>query len=166
MKLSRLKKYYYLRVQRLKGDPKVLARGAAIGFFIGITPTVPLHTVIILALCTLTKSSVISGLLASWIISNPLTLIPTYYLCLKIGNTIMPYTVNWSTIQQTLDSILNAPSWTHSLQHLSGLGFEMIIVMLTGGIILGLPVALIGYLVTFKLFIVIRRKRKEKQILH
>ncbi len=78
----------------------------------------------------------------------------------------MPYTVNWSTIQQTLDSILNAPSWTHSLQHLSGLGFEMIIVMLTGGIILGLPVALIGYLVTFKLFIVIRRKRKEKQILH
>ncbi len=166
MKLSRLQKYYYLRVRRLKGDPRVLAWGAAIGFFIGVSPTIPLHTVLIVAICTLTRTSILAGILASWVISNPFTILPTYYLCLKIGNWITPFTVNWSTMKQTLENITSDPSWTHSLQQLTGLGFEMIIVMLSGGIVLGLPVALAGYLLTHKLFVTIRRKRTEKRLLN
>ena len=166
MKLSRLQRYYYLRIQRLKGDPRVLARGAAIGFFIGITPTIPLHTALIIALCTVTRTSVVAGLMASVVISNPLTILPTYYLCLKTGNLLTPFTVNWTAMKQVLESILADQSWSHSLQTLAGLGMEMITVMLVGGVVLGLPVAAIGYLVTLKLFIAFRRKRREKRILH
>ncbi|MDP3478975.1 MAG: DUF2062 domain-containing protein, partial [Desulfoprunum sp.] len=50
MRLKRLGKYYYLRFLRLKGDPYSLAFGTAIGVFVGLTPTMPLHTAIILIL--------------------------------------------------------------------------------------------------------------------
>ena len=45
MKLNRLGKYYYLKFIRLKGDPRSLALGTAIGVFVGLTPTIPLHTI-------------------------------------------------------------------------------------------------------------------------
>jgi len=35
---QRTARYYYLKFIRLKGDPAMLARGVAVGVFIGITP--------------------------------------------------------------------------------------------------------------------------------
>jgi hypothetical protein len=75
-KLQRRLRYYKLRFLRLKGDPKSIARGVALGTFIGITPTLPLHiaTPIIAPLIRQSHGAFLAGL------RSALTYFPQYYL--------------------------------------------------------------------------------------
>ena len=165
MPFNRLGKYYYLRFLRLKGDPYSLAFGTAIGVFVGVTPTIPLHTVIILALAFLTRTSAIAGVLSSWLVCNPLTYIPIYYFSTVIGNAVTPYELNWDKIQLVVTAITSSSGLAHSLKILADLGVEAIIVLLVGGCILALPFALVSYYFSLYAFLKIRAKRQEKHIL-
>ena len=89
MNLTRLRKYYYLRFLRIKGDPHSIAWGAFIGALIGTMPVMPFHTIGIIAVCCLTRTSAMAGLFASLVISNPLTYIPLYYVCM-VQTKILP----------------------------------------------------------------------------
>ncbi len=166
MKFSRISKYYYRRFQRLKGDPHALAGGFSIGVFVGLTPTIPLHTIIILAFTLPTRTSAVAGILSSWLVSNPITYLPIYYLSLVIGNAVTPYQLNWDKIRTVLNLLHSSPSFTHSLSVIGGLGFEAIVVMVVGGCILALPFALASYYLSLRFFITIRRRRRDKHILH
>jgi uncharacterized protein (DUF2062 family) len=166
MNLSRLQKFYYLKFLRIKGDPKSIAWGSFIGAFIGTLPVMPFHTIGIIALCMLTRNSTMAGLLASLAISNPLTYIPIYYACLKIGNFLTPYEMSWSKISAILDIIVSGHGFRESVEMLSNLGSEIFIVMLTGGFVLALPTAIFCYFFTLNLFIKIRARRRRRQILH
>ncbi|MEA3467195.1 MAG: DUF2062 domain-containing protein [Thermodesulfobacteriota bacterium] len=165
MTLKRLGTYYRLRFLRIKGDPKSIAWGSFIGALIGTMPVMPFHTIGIIAVCCSTRTSTISGLLTSLIISNPLTYIPIYYLCMVIGNYLTPYTITWSKISAVLGAIISGNGFRESVEMLSHLGTEIFIVMLTGGIIIALPTAVICYVFTLKLFVKIRQKRRERHIL-
>jgi uncharacterized protein (DUF2062 family) len=165
MKLHRLSKYYYLKFIRLKGDPHSLALGSAIGVFVGLTPTMPLHTAAILVLTLLTRSSMIAAITISWLICNPLTYIPIYAFSVKIGNALTPYTLNWAKIKEVLNFLLSHPGLGPSLRAVTDLGGEAIVVLLVGGCVLALPFTLISYYASLLLFIKIRKKRREKHIL-
>ena len=166
MKLDRLRKYYYLKFIRLKGDPRSLAIGTAIGVFVGLTPTIPLHTVAIIALTLITRSSMIAAYTVSWLVCNPLTYIPIYYFSLVIGNAVTPYDLSWEKIKAVLNLILSHPGLGPSLQALANLGYEAIIVMVVGGCILAVPFTVLSYYFSFSLFRKVRKKRKEKHILN
>jgi len=166
MNIGRTRRYYYLRFTRLKGNPHGLALGAAIGVFIGITPTIPLHTIVIFVLCLMTRSSFIAGLITSWVVCNPLTYIPQYYLSLKIGNAVTPYELSWSQIHAILDIVLSDVSLTIRIKALLTVGYEAVLVMIIGGSILALPFAIICYYLSYMTFLKIRKKRQEKRILH
>ena len=73
MNFNRINKYYYLKFMRLRGDPKVLAGGVAIGVFVGLTPTIPLHTLLVIAFTIITRTSTIAGIISSVAVCNPLT---------------------------------------------------------------------------------------------
>jgi uncharacterized protein (DUF2062 family) len=165
MNIGRTGKYYYLKLLRLKGSPHALSLGAAIGVFIGITPTIPLHTAIILLLTLLTRSSFIAGLITSWIVSNPLTYVPTYYFSLKTGNAVTHLALNWDKIKLVLDKLLSDSSLSEKFQSLMNLGYETIIVMLVGGTILALPFSLASYYISYYAIIKYRRKKRERQVL-
>ena len=161
MKLGRLSKFYYLKFLRLKGDPKSLAAGTAIGVFIGLTPTMPLHTVAIIALTVVTRTA----MTISWIVCNPLTYVPIYYFSLVIGNAVTPYNLSWEKIKAVLNLLLSHPGLGPSLQALANLGLEAIVVMVVGGCILALPFTIASYYFSFFMFVKIRKKRSEKHIL-
>jgi len=165
MKPDRLSKYYYRRFQRLKGDPQALAGGFAVGVFIGITPTMPFHTIAILCITLATRTSAIAGILSSWLVCNPLTYIPIYYLSLVIGNAATPYHLNWEKIKTVLDILLSSESIGTSLGTVTSLGFEAIVVMLVGGSILALPFTIASYYLALRFFIAMKKKRIQKQIL-
>ncbi len=165
MNINRIGKYYYLKFLRLKGSPHALSLGAAIGVFIGITPTIPLHTIIIFALTVITRSSFIAGLLTSWLVCNPLTYIPQYYFSLKIGNMVTPYLLDWNKIKRVLDVLLSDASFTLRLHSLMTLGYESIIVMLVGGILLALPFSIASYYLSYLTIIKFRNKNREKHVL-
>lgn len=165
MNLKRISHFYYLKFIRLKGDPQSLAQGTAIGTFIGITPTIPFHTVSILLATFITRASTVAALLASFIWCNPLTYVPQYYFSLAIGNKLTPYTVNWERIKSVLNILLSKPSFAESMEAIGEIGYEAIIVLLAGGTILALPFTIASYFLSLKLFITVRQKRNMKHIL-
>ncbi len=166
MNFGRTRRYYYLRFIRLRGTPHSLALGSAIGVFIGITPTIPFHTIVIFFLSILTRSSFIAGLISSWVVCNPLTYIPQYYLSLRVGNLVTPYELSWNQIQSVVEVVLSDVSLAIRLKALLTVSYEAMIVMILGGSLLAIPFALASYYISYLIFIKIRNKRQEKRILH
>ncbi len=166
MNPKRIVKYYYLKFMRMKGDPQSLAIGTAIGVFIGITPTMPLHTILIIPLTIVTRTSTIAALMGSLLVCNPITYVPQYYLATIIGNTLTPYELSWVRIKGVLDILLQHPGLYKSLGALAGLGYEAAIVLVVGGIVLALPCAIASYFLSLRLFVKIRNKRRQKHLLN
>jgi uncharacterized protein len=166
MNPKRIAKYYYLKFMRMKGDPQSLAIGTAIGVFIGITPTMPLHTILIIPLTIVTRTSTIAALLGSLLVCNPITYVPQYYLATIIGNALTPYELSWARIKGVLDILLQHQGLQKSMEALIGLGYEAAIVLVVGGTVLALPFALISYFFSLRLFIKIRQKRSQKHLLN
>ncbi len=166
MKAQRTARYYYLKFLRLKGDPFTLARGVAIGIFVGITPTLPLHTVMIILLAPLLGGNLIAALVSASIVSNPLTFAPQYYISWFIGDWLLPGRLTWDRLKSTLDLILSDAGFRENLTIILHLGRDAVLVMLLGGVLLAVPFTLAGYLLSLKLFEKISAKRRQKHILY
>lgn len=166
MNPKRTVRYYYLKLTRLQGDPQSLASGTAIGIFLGILPTIPFHTVSVLLVTFLTRTSTIAGLLGTIMVCNPLTYIPQYYLSLLIGNILTPYNFSWERIKTVLDFLLSKPGFTESIHALAGLGYEVVIVLLVGGAVLAIPFTIAGYFLSLRIFISVHDKKNKKHILN
>lgn len=165
MKPHRTAKYYYLKFLRLQGDPHSLALGVAIGLFIGITPTIPLHTALIIILAWLLRGNVLAALIAATAISNPLTWLPQYYFCWQLGEWLLPGHLSWERIQSLLGLFASDAGFRQSLATLGQLGLDAVAVMLLGGILLAIPFTCAGYLLSFRFFCALRKKRQEMHIL-
>jgi uncharacterized protein (DUF2062 family) len=162
--LKRFFRYYFLRFKRLQGQPEIIARGIAIGLFIGITPTIPLHTILLLALCFPLRASKVAALLASVIICNPVTLFLQYYLCWQVGSLFFPGLLSWEKMQQTLVVLSHSHGYEgfrQSMIAISLLGVDAAIVMLTGGLVIAVPVTLLGYYYSLKFFRKLRKKKNS-----
>jgi uncharacterized protein len=94
MRLRRTLRYYWLRFKRLQDSPRKLACGMALGVFIGVTPTFPLHTFIVLALAPLLRVSFVTAYMGIWVM-NPLTIAPLYYAAYKVGKLMLHRTAPW-----------------------------------------------------------------------
>lgn len=70
-----------------KPTPRSLAAGAALGIFIGLTPTFPLHMVLTLLFGVLFKVHLPSALVACWI-TNPFTAPAILAIDYQLGNWI------------------------------------------------------------------------------
>ncbi len=162
---SRLPRYYLLRIKRLRGDPDYLAQGIGFGVFMGVLPLVPIQTLILIPLSAALRVSTIAAFLASIIVSNPLTIVPQYYLTWKLGNCILPGRISWEHLQEVLLTIQNE-GFFDGIITFSHLGIKSIGVLLTGGVIIGLPLAAVSYVISLYLFKAVRKKRLEKHTLN
>jgi len=162
--IRRLIRLYYLRVIRLKGSPHSLAKGAALGAAIAITPTLPLHTVMILGAALALRVNAIAAILAASIISNPLTFAAQYYAAWRVGNILLPHRLSWERLQQVLEMTKEA-GLVDGFKTLSHLSVDAILVMMTGGVILAIPAALIAYYLSYRFFDRIQKKRQQKHLL-
>ncbi len=88
MTYKRTLKYCWLKLRRLQGDPKKLAWGMALGVFIGVTPTLPFHTIIALSLAAFLRISLVTAYMGIWI-SNPVTWVPQYFLAYEVGRRLL-----------------------------------------------------------------------------
>ncbi len=163
--LRRTSRYYYLRLKRLQGTPHSLAMGAAIGAAIGITPTLPLHTIMIICITLILRVNTIAGIILAAIISNPLTFLPQYWLAWRIGDWIFPDRLDWQRIRQVVE-LLHQQSLVDGLHTISRLSFDAILVLMTGGVILAVPTGLVTYFLTLGFFRKIQKKRQQKHLLN
>ena len=167
MKLEprRAVRYYYLRFISLRGHPSVLARGVAIGTFVGITPTIPFHTILTLFFAFILRGSKVTALLAAVVVSNPLTFFLQYYFSWKIGNWVTPANHSWEEVETLLEAIIKGGNFGGKLSSLAEIGIESLMILIGGGVILAIPFSIAFYLASFLLFRSIQKKRLEKHVL-
>ena len=124
------------KLKELRGRPRELALGVAIGVFVGITPTIPFHTVLAVALAAALRGSKLAAALGVWI-ANPLTIPIFYYGSYRLGSFA-----------------LGMPELTLPMQYsvfaLAKLGGHVTVAMLHGGVLLGILPAVLAYFLTYR----------------
>ena len=152
------------RFKEMQGSPAYLARGVALGVFIGLAPVMPLKTVLILVLTFLISSSTIAAILTCATLCNPLTYIPLYYFAWFIGDLILPGKASWDKLEATV--LQMQQSGLGEAVSLAGdVGLDAALVILLGGFLLALPPAILSYPLSYRFFLKIAIKRQEKKIL-
>ena len=133
--------YWWQEVQRqlgeLRGKPHEISLGMAIGVFVGITPTMPFHTVLAVSLATLLRASKLAAALGVWI-CNPLTIPLFYYGSYRLGRFVLG------------SPELSLPP-DYSFLSLMKLGKHATVAMLHGGVLLGILPALLTYILAYKI---------------
>ncbi|MCW5206693.1 DUF2062 domain-containing protein [Desulfobulbus sp. F5] len=159
-KLLRLPRYYLLRIKRLKGDPEYLARGVALGVFMGNLPLVP-QTLLLIPITVYFRVSTVAAVIASIIVNNPLTVTFQYYIAWKIGNAILPGKGSMEQLHHLLQ-VIAEHGLIDGLAAFGRLGFDTLLVLLLGGILMGVPMAVISYFPARKFFYVVRERRLKR----
>ena len=126
-------------IRLLSGTPHSIALGTAIGLFVAWTPTVGIHMILVIALAVLFRASKAAGLIAVYI-SNPLTIVPMYWVEYKLGAIVMDQQLSYEELKRIVHS-----HWTEALWKLC---VELALPMWLGGSVLALAFAVPGYYLT------------------
>jgi len=129
----------YERFIRIRGNPREVALGFALGVFVGMTPTMGVQMPIAIFFAALCKWSKLSAAIGVWI-SNPLTAPVLYGVTYITGARMMH-----------LDPVFNmplSPTWS-TLEALLQKAPKTLGAMTVGGVIIGLPLAIIGYYLSY-----------------
>ena len=153
-------RYIYLRLIRLRDQPNELALGMAIGIFTGMTPTIPLHTVVAVALALIFKASKITAAVGTWI-CNPLTVYPIYKYSYKIGSFILGFDHNEKILRPLMEAINNIRLLDIATT-IAGAGGMVAAAFLLGGILLGVMFSVPSYFLSFHCFRVFYLWRKSR----
>ena len=146
MDLRRLLRYHWLKFLRLQEDPRKLAWGMALGVFIGITPTIPFHTVAVLSLAALLRVSPVTGFIGIQI-GNPLTIPAIYLASYKVGQFLL-----YRGQPLVFPESNSFKAWICVLWQ-GGVALQV------GGVIIAIPPAIAAYFLT--LWIVQRYRRRK-----
>jgi uncharacterized protein (DUF2062 family) len=141
-------RYFSLRLLRLRGNPKTIARGLAIGVFAGCFPFFGLQTIIAILIAFLLKGNKIAAAAATWI-SNPLTSVPIFAFNFHIGTLII------GGEDLTFEE-LNLTSFSEIIE----LGGKLGITLLLGSLIVGSIASFCAYFISLRLIKNWRKNRK------
>lgn len=145
---------WYQRFIRLRASPHAIAAGMALGLFIGMSPFFGLHVITAVGLAALFKWSKISALIGVQI-TNALTAPFVYPIVYWIGSKLAG-----SSGKTAWPSDFTFAELLKLVQQSKYILMDLMI----GGVVLGLPLALVGYFVTLRLVIVYRRRRLFRAI--
>jgi len=139
-------RHFYDRFISLRGEPPRIAAGIALGVFVGVTPTIPFHTAIIVLISLVFRQNLTAGYFGTWVISNPLT-IPLFYLSqYEIGRFLL----GMERCRFDLDDF--------TLGSIAKLGWQVFIPLLTGGILMAPFFAVIAYWISYRLIQKFRKR--------
>lgn len=157
---------FVVRILELDDTPREIARGIALGVFIAMTPTVGIQMIAIATVCTIAGGNRLAGVAMAWI-SNPLTIVPIYWLDYFIGSMILrTRMVTIGEIAQVLDlkSTGIFSMFFEFLGKLGNMAVDLAGPMFLGGAILGIICAIPAYHVSVPLFTKWKEAfRKEKE---
>ncbi len=138
----------YQRFIKLQASPHAIAGGMALGLFIGMSPFFGLHVITAVGMAALLKWSKISALIGVQI-TNAVTAPFIYPINYWVGSKLVGFSAKtaWPS----------AFTFSEFIQLLRQSN-QIIMDLLIGGSVLGLPLALAGYVATLWLVRVYRRK--------
>lgn len=119
---------FLARTGSLNVDEYTLARGVAVGLFIGLTPTLGIQTPLMLAASMALRANFPAAFLSSWI-NNPFTFAPLYFGMHQLGEFLLTF----------------VPIRFGSLSGLEADIAEETSALILGSLAVAVPVAMLGY---------------------
>jgi uncharacterized protein (DUF2062 family) len=137
----------------LDDPPHKIALGLALGIFVGFLPIMGIQMAVVLPIALLFRSNKVAAVAGVWI-TNPVTVIPIYFLDYLVGVLFTPYEhLTWADFK----GIFAGATMTRFLE----LGESFLVPLFVGGAVIGLVAAFLTYFL-FKRFVINYRKAREK----
>lgn len=143
--IIRQAKLNLVRFLRLQGTPDEIAKGLALGIFIGMTPTFGFQMVLAVFFALLLRENKLAAVLGVWI-TNPVTAPFIYALEYESGRIL----VGMERVHLHLNFDFRA---------LLNLGWEVLFPMSVGSLIFGLLCAALSYALTLRLIPSLKKLR-------
>jgi uncharacterized protein (DUF2062 family) len=159
-KENRVKKYFrhtYYKVVRQSGTPQSIARGMAVGVFIGFVIPVGFQVVAALIMAVPLKANKLVAVIGTFG-SNHFTIPFIYPAQCYLGALCMLSPLSLSVINDDFKALLHEQSWAA----LKGLGAELLIPFLIGGLVLGVVSWPPTYYATYWMVVKYRAYRSER----
>ena len=95
----------------LRTDKEVIARSVAIGLFLSCMP-LPFHSLLAIVIAISFTANPLIAYAIVWIVNNPITMVPVYYFCYRVGLLILhlppqpfAFEQSWSWVAHELELI-------------------------------------------------------------
>lgn len=147
-------RWIVLGLRRDMDRPHYLALGVAFGVWTAFNPLIGTHMIIIGILCWIFRASFLAGL-AGGLLANPWTLGPMWAMSFKIGHSLLGlpagaarstfHSLHWSTLGHDFHALAHAVVWP----------------TLIGGMILGIPVAAMFYVLVYWQVDSLKKRRRR-----
>jgi uncharacterized protein (DUF2062 family) len=144
----RLARYLYDRFIRLHGSPEEIAWGAAVGFFVAMSPTMGFQTCLAVPIAAFFKINKVAAAATVWL-TNPVTAPFIYGFNYMIGAKLLGYPLN--------AVFFSSPSWETFWHASTGVLLSLIV----GGALIGVVVGLAGYFLTLWMVRTAREKTRR-----
>lgn len=147
----------YERFIRIRGDPKQTALGLALGIFIGVSPLVGFQLILAVLIAALLGWNKIAAAMGT-LISNPITTPFIYTFAYYVGSSVMG---------TTAENLVVIPRDLETAARMMEEAPRLLLALTLGTVLIGLPLALLGYFASYAALIkyreTIREKLKEKK---
>ena len=142
--LKRASLFYFLKLVRVKDTQDKLAIGFACGSMVSFTPFIGFHFFLAVIFAYILRGNIVASLIGTFI-GNPFTFPFIWIFIYKVGNIFFKNDHNFS-LELTFQSLFDQ-------------GYDILIPMLIGSLIVSIPIWLISYY-TVKFLILSFKKRK------
>ncbi|MBW2018722.1 MAG: DUF2062 domain-containing protein [Deltaproteobacteria bacterium] len=157
-RIRRFARYFYDRFLRLHGSPEQVAWGAAVGFFVAMTPTMGIQTLLAVPIAAFFRVNKVAAAATVWL-TNPVTAPFIYGFNYMAGAKLLGYPLK--------APFFSNPSW-ETLWYSSK---SVFLSLMVGGTLTGIVVGVAGYFFTLGMVRAarekarkLRRKKKESNI--
>ena len=144
LKISAHPRLLLRSVLALDDSPHAIALGVAVGVFFGLTPTVGVQTVLILAIVFLTRRVCYfngAAAMAATYVSNPFTMVPMYYFWYRLGTRFVPGNASMEQVK----SLLQVDGISQWFERVSAIGVDVGLPMCIGALLTAPFGALLAY---------------------
>ena len=153
-KIGKSLKRLFDRFLRIRGEPRYIALGFALGLFVGMSPSMGFQTAIAVFFAALLRWNKISAAVGVWI-SNPVTAPIIYSFTYLTGAKLLGIK---KAIHHTGDLDQSVSAFARLIHKAP----EFIWALILGGIILGIPVAVAGYYIAYSAVVRYQRDFKRR----
>jgi hypothetical protein len=140
---------FYNRFLSLTGKPEEIARAMALGVFIGVTPTIPLHTALVMVSCLIFRQNITAAMLGATIISNPLTIPFLYLAAYELGVLVLGLGANPFVLAD------------YGVRSILEIGWHILYPLMVGGVILAVLFTVPSYFITRHVVVKLRNRNAE-----
>ena len=142
--LKRASLFYFLKLIRVKDSKDKLAIGFACGSMVSFSPFMGFHFLLAVIFAYILRGNIIASLIGTFV-GNPFTFPFIWIFIYKIGNIFFKNDQNFS-LELTFQSLFNQ-------------GYDILIPMMIGSLIVSIPIWLISYF-TVKFLMTSFKRRK------